>query len=205
MAKGVTMSPGKKVQKWLKRLEFINGEFPFGEIKEYRTPLGMLHKDDGPAKISPTRVTWYQDGKKHGIDADVFGSITFWYEGICIPRNYHYYPEKLTIEGVLSHKNTEVKYVGIRIIGLEKLYSSKYCSIIHEDTDREGRDRKLFKISNVIEDPLCFIQVHNWSQEDNGDYKAYFLQVPPTMKTCQAAVAWTFRCEPDDYRPVQET
>ena len=35
-----------------------------------------------------------------------------------------------------------------------------------------------------------------------GEYR---LRVPPTMQTCAAAVAWTFRKEAKEYAPTVET
>jgi len=51
-------------------------------------------------------------------------------------------------------------------------------------------------------------------KKKNGDFlptsdmssgKHHFLSVPNGMKTCQAAIAWTFGVKPLEYRPSVET
>ncbi len=74
---------------WKARLEFMGQEFPFTKPEEgivtIKNEEGRLHADNEPAWRSPTRIIWYRDGRKHGIDADIHGSITYYYENIRIP------------------------------------------------------------------------------------------------------------------------
>lgn len=154
------------------------------------------------AYISPTRVTWFKNGKKHGIDADKYGSISYYYEDIRIPSHYWNKPEKLTINEVLKNENAEIRYVGIKIIGIEKVMQNELTKIIHIDKEK---NQVLFSIDKIFIDPIFFVKVVNSTQETDGTYKNYFIAVPPTMKTCKQAVAWTFGLDEDDYNPQQET
>ena len=61
---------------WKARLEWFKGEFPFGPIQRFTNEEGNLHRDDGPALITPTRITHYKNGRKHGIDADKHSPTT---------------------------------------------------------------------------------------------------------------------------------
>jgi YHS domain-containing protein len=187
---------------WKARLEFFNKEYPFGPIQKFTNEEGRLHRDDGPAYISPTRICWYKDGRKHGIDADKFGSVSFYYENIRIPPKFYYKPEELTLFEVLAHANTEVRFVGMKIIGMDKVLKHKNTKIVHKD---DSKGQVLFKIHGIFNDPVCYVKVVNSTAELDGTYKNYYLCVPPHMKTCQEAVAWTFRLEADEYVPQQET
>lgn len=192
---------------WKARLEYMEKEFPFTKsgIVELRNEIGNLHSDTEPAWRSPTRIMWYKDGRKHGIDADKHGTITYYYENIRIPPKFHQAvsnPDLLTVEEVLSHENTECRYVGIKIIGHEKIRSNKNCKLI-DACDKTGME--LFSITGIFTEPILYLKVINSTMEADGSYKNYYLCVPPTMKTCKESVAWTFRMEEKDYQPSQET
>ena len=195
----------QKVEKWDSRIRWIKGEFPFGPLKTYKNVEGRLHKDDGPAYVSNSRCIWYQDGKKHGLDVDIFGTILFWFEGIMIPRRFFYNREELTLEEIFRNPNVEVRYVGLKIIGWDKVFQSDNCEIQDRDTDQLNHDRTLFSVKNVMEEEIKFVKVVNATRERDGTLKEYCLAVPPSMKTCQEAVAWTFGMETSKYHPQIET
>jgi len=187
---------------WKARLDFFSTEYPFGPITRLTNEEGNLHKDDGPAYITPTRITWYRNGKKHGLDADKWGSISYYYEGVRIPPHFYTKPDSLTITEVLAHPNTEVRYVGIKIVGMDRVLESNNTTIIHKD---KQKNQILFQIKGIFDEPVSYVKVVNSTQEPDGTYKDYYLCVPPTVKTCQEAVAWTFRLEEQEYQPEQET
>jgi len=111
-------------------------------------------------------------------------------------------PDLLTVEEVLTHENTECRYVGIKIIGHERIRASKNCKLI-DACDKTGME--LFSVSDIFVEPILFLKVINSTMEPDGSYKNYYLCVPPDMKTCKQAVAWTFRMEGEHYKPIQET
>jgi len=187
---------------WKARLDFFSTEYPFGPITRFTNEEGNLHKDDGPAYITPTRITWYRNGRKHGLDADKWGSISYYYEGVRIPPHFYTKPDSLTITEVLAHPNTEVRYVGIKIVGMDRVLESNNTTIIHKD---KQKNQILFQIKGIFDEPVSYVKVVNSTQEPDGTYKDYYLCVPPTVKTCQQAVAWTFRLEEQEYQPEQET
>ena len=142
-SKGFLTMKNKGFDAWKARLDFFSKEYPFGPIQRFTNEEGNLHKDDGPAYITPTRITWYKNGRKHGLDADKWGSISYYYEGVRIPPHFFTKPESLSITEVLSHANTEVRYVGIKIVGMDKVLESNRTTIIHKD---EEKNQILFQI-----------------------------------------------------------
>jgi len=187
---------------WIARLNWFKDEYPFGPIQKFTNEEGRLHRDDGPAYITPTRITWYKDGRKHGMDADKYGSLFYYYENIRVPPHYITNPESLTLQEVLAHVNTEVRFVGMKIVGMGKVMNDKKTKIIHRD---EEKGQVLFQIKGIFQDPVCYVKVVNSTQEPDGTFKDYYLCVPPDVKTCKQAVAWTFRLEEQEYQPEQET
>jgi len=194
----------QKYNQWLARVSFIGVEYPFGPIERKYNEDGRLHCDDGPAIISPSRCCWYIDGRKHGLDVDIWGSRNYYYEDVLVPRNYIESPDTLTVQKIFSHPNAEVKAVGMKIYGYDRLLEEEnpILKVIDED---ESRGQLLFRIEDVYSDPYNVIKVVNGTPEPDGTYTQYFLSVPPDMVTCRAAVAWTFRKEPEEYNPSQET
>ena len=187
---------------WKARLDFFSTEYPFGPIQRFTNEEGNLHKDDGPAYITPTRITWYRNGRKHGLDADKWGSISYYYEGVRIPPHFYTKPDSLSITEVLAHNNTEVRYVGIKIVGMDRVLESNNTTIIHKD---KQKNQILFQIKGIFEEPVSYVKVVNSTQEPDGTYKDYYLCVPPEAKKCKEAVAWTFGMSADEYQPEQET
>lgn len=185
-------------KKWEARINFIQKEYPFGELRILTNENGLIHSDTEPAYVSRTRITWYNNGKNHGLDVDIFGSMNYYYEGIIVPANYITNKANLTVEEVLAHPNAEVRYVGIRICGYDKL--KEKAKIIHTHKNME-----LFSINKIFNDEVTILKVVNSTPEKNGTFKEYYLTVPPNIKTCEEAVAWTFYKISNDYNPQTET
>jgi len=192
---------------WKTRLQYMAKEFPFTKsgIVEIKNEEGNLHADHEPAWRSPTRITWFKNGRRHGIDADIYGSISYYYENIRIPTKFYQAmtnPELLTVEEVLGHSNAEVKYVGVKIIGYDRIRNHKNCKLV-DQCKTSGME--LFSIKGIFDEPVCVLKVINSTAETDGTFKNYYLTVPPSMKKCKEAVAWTFRMTPEQYAPSQET
>jgi hypothetical protein len=49
------------------------------------------------------------------------------------------------------------------------------------------------------------VQVANATPDPEGWNRLHLLRVPPTVRSCAEAVAWTFGMEASEYAPVQET
>ena len=192
---------------WKARLDYMRRDLPFTNsgIATVRNEAGNLHSDTEPAWRSPTRIIWYKDGRKHGLDADIHGSIHYYFENIRIPPKFHQAvsnPDILTVEEVLTHPNSECRYVGVKIIGHDKIKSSSNARVV-DRCDETGME--LFTISGIFSEPISYLKVVNSTAEPDGSYKNYYLCVPPSCETCRQAVAWTFRKDSSSYKPIQET
>lgn len=196
----------QSAKKWFARVNFFKKEYPFGPIKECRNEENRLHnspKPDAFAFISPYRCTQYENGKRHGIDVDKWGSIQYYFKGILVPAKYILDQKSITFEEILANKNTEVRRIGMIIYGFERMIEEGKFTMIHEDTQRQA---ELYLHTNSKEEePTVIVRVTDGTPKNNGEYQKYILQVPPTMKTCIEAISWTFKLEPEKYAPEIET
>jgi hypothetical protein len=192
----------KAVNKWRATLDVIGTEYPFGTEQRVLNEEDRLHCGTGPAFITPTRCKWYENGKLHGLSVDIFGSTTYFWRGVMVPPGFINKPQELDFETVIKHPNTEVRYVGIHLYGLDRMFEEKRLKIVHE-TDEPAR--QLLRIDIGLSEPIMMLRVENSTAESDGTFRTYFLSVPPTMTTCEQAVAWTFGLEAKEYQPELET
>ena len=170
---------------------------------EIRNEYGRLHSEVGPAYRSASRLTWYRDGQKHGMDADYFGMVVYYWKNVLVPSKFFLDRNNLTISEILKHPNTEVRSVGLHLYGYDRMESDGVFKVIDRDDDRE---MILYEFKDEsLHEPLLLLKVKNSTAEKDGSYKYYFLCVPPNMTKCLEAVAWTFGKDSTDYHPVNET
>lgn len=202
-----------KYKAWIKHVYQLREQFGFDELQTYRNEIGLLHRDGGPAYISPTTIMHYQNGRKHGIVCDVWGSIQYFFNGILVPKKYIVDPDNLTIEEILNNTNAEVRAVGLRIYGFDRLLAEEKLEVVEIEKSTGfmlllWNATKMSKTKAVPMDDgesFCLVRVLNSTPELDGTNKVYFLVVPPNMKTVRQAIAWTFYKEENDYCPAQES
>ena len=84
--------------------------------------------------------------------------------------------------------------------GLDRFLREANAEVLDADRDAGG-ERKLLRVAMAGDEDLVCVLVHCPSTGHQ-----YILRVPPTMKTCREAIAWTAGFDdPDKYRPLLET
>ena len=193
----------KFFEEWKARVDFIGTEYPFlpepGKPVEKRDLDGRMHADTGFAYISHTRCIQYQMGRKHGLDVTRFGSMCYYYENITVPPRWMTNPETITFDEVMNNPNQELRYVGMKVYGLERMGEEGRFKLIHSDEYGDLLECTMGTLT------VRYVKVINSTPEADGTYKTYFLCVPPEQKTARAAVAWTFSREEKNYAPIQQT
>jgi antitoxin component YwqK of YwqJK toxin-antitoxin module len=102
----------------------------------------------------------------------------------------------LTAQKIMSIGNTSVRRVLLEEFGYERFLRQSDHEVIEKCGEQE-----LVKINwHKQEEPLFLVKVRCAT---TGVF--YTLRVPPTMKTVQEAVAWTFELKPEEYKPEKET
>lgn len=153
-----------------------------------RDDEGRLHSEAGPA------LDW----------GDGF-AIYAWH-GVQVPRKVIEAPDQLTAGDVQKEDNAEVRRIMIERMGRERFIAQAGAKIIHADSDGLGRPRRLLRIDRRDDSAMVFVEVTNSTPEPDGHHKVYQLRVPPSVTTCQQAVAWTFGIDvAAEYQPLVET
>ena len=146
-----------------------------------------LHADRGPA------IAW-RDG------------CSLWYvHGVQVSRQIVDAPETLTPGQILGEPNVPLRRVMIDRFGADRLVLTTNSEIVDQDQDRLGRPRLLRRLRIPGDENIVMVQVVNATPDPEGWNRLHLLRVPPTVRSCAEAVAWTFGMEASEYAPVQET
>ncbi len=92
---------------------------------------------------------------------------------------------------ILKAKNAEIRRFLMMRIGYEKVKHDVGAELVHKD----GTSELL-----MFQDGDCYVKV-----KDGSTSREYLLYVPSNLKTCRAAIAWTFGLSEADYKPIIET
>ncbi|WP_165220096.1 DUF6745 domain-containing protein [Aquisphaera insulae] len=132
------------------------------------------------------------------LPASMVGVNLRWH-GVVIDERIAFRPESIAVSEVLDEPNAERRRVLLERVGLERFLTEAGAEVLDEDTDAGGR-RSLLRVSITNDEDLVAVLVHCPSTGGR-----YLLRVPPTMRTCRQAIAWTAGFDdPDDYRPLVE-
>jgi Domain of unknown function (DUF6745) len=119
------------------------------------------------------------------------------WRGVPIDERIAFHPERIAASEVLSETNAERRRVLLERVGLDRFMDEAEVQVLDEDRD-PGGVRRLFRAPMPGDEDLVCVMVHCPSTGGR-----YLLRVPPGMKTCHQAVAWTAGFDnPSLYRPL---
>ena len=147
-----------------------------------RDEQGRLHSLSGPALSYPDGWSIYA------------------VHGVRIPEYVIMRPEEITIKNITEESNTEIRRVMLDRFGWDRYLLESGAKPI--DTSIRGT---LYRAEIPDDEPLVMVRVTNSTPEPDGTFKDYFLRVPPTMKTADESVAWTFGLPVEEYAPAAES
>jgi len=107
---------------------------------------------------------------------------------------------RLKAREIATCRNADIRSWLLREYGIKRFFDEMNPKVIHKDGESE-----LLKFEWSSEymgpfaEPLVMVKVI-----DSSTGEVYLLQVPPDVKTCREAVAWTFRMSEGEYRPRRE-
>jgi hypothetical protein len=147
-----------------------------------RDERGRLHAEDGAAVL-------YPDG----------WGVWAWH-GRRVPERIIAAPETLTVAEINALPNAEVRRVAIQRYGqLEYFQNAGAKQLARDDWGT------LYRVERPGDTPMLIVQVMNSTPEPDGSYVDYFLRVPPTTRTPQEGVAWSFGKGVEGYAPLVQT
>jgi hypothetical protein len=121
------------------------------------------------------------------------------WRGVPIDERIAFHPEQIAVSEVLTETNAERRRVLLERVGLDRFMDEAEVEVLDEDRD-PGGVRRLFQVPLPGDEPIVCVMVHCPSTGGR-----YLLRVPPKMKTCHQAVAWTAGFDdPSLYRPLIE-
>jgi hypothetical protein len=122
------------------------------------------------------------------------------WRGVMIDARIAFWPDQISAREVLDEPNAELRRVKLERMGFERFLMEANPKILDSDTDRGG-ERRLFHVELSDDEPLVCVSV---GCPSTG--RRYLIRVPPEIKTCRQAVAWTAGFDDaDHYNPLVET
>lgn len=100
----------------------------------------------------------------------------------------------LRAKDILKCRNAEIRSRLLQQYGYEKLVKEVQGQVVSND----GESRLIDVMAG--NERLRFVKVR-----DSTTKKVYVLRVPPFVKNCREAIAWTFGLSVEEYNPIKET
>jgi hypothetical protein len=146
-----------------------------------------LHCTDGPA------VEWPDDYAVYALN------------GTLVPRQVVESPESLSAKAVIYERRPAVRRLMIERMGvalvIQRAEAEHVLTVLDVQGTRGCPDYK--RLSRLFfpgsEEPLVVLECTDATPGPDGTYQRYWLRVPPGMRTCLEAVAWTFSVTPEQY------
>ena len=157
----------------------------------------------------PTRLRRDTQHRLHSGDGAAIQYPDDWgiwaWHGVRVPRQVIEQPESLNPQDVVKEPNAEVRRVMVERLGVDRFLAGVKAKVRHEDNDSLGHKRRLLEVAQREDEELVAVEVTNSTREPDGTWKSYILRVPPAMRTCAQAVAWTFDLSDREYQPAMES
>jgi hypothetical protein len=148
----------------------------------HRDEQDELHCADGPALAYPD------------------GFVLHAWRGRPVPGELIARLPGLRADDITAEPNLELRRVMTEWYGLDRYLRDAGGRVVGQDT--YGR---LWRLDRPEGEPLVMVEVVNSTPEPDGSHAIYWLRVPPDIRSAHAAVAWTFRLNEGNYRPLAES
>ena len=183
----------------------------------YRNESNLLHREDGPAIQTEDLIQWFINGKLHRPNGPAVmtptGTKFYYWKGIFIEPSLWAKRDTITVEEIFALRNVELRRSMIELVGFEEILrrvqkaSTKKACLLEKDE----HGYELYKVDmpeDDKEEPLVVIKLIDSTElkdpEGRPFHKNYYLRIPPKIKTCAEAIAWTFNMKNGEYVPESE-
>lgn len=178
----------------------------------YRNDSNNLHREHGPAVVTPNLVQYVVNGRLHRADGAAVitnnGTKTYYWKGIFIEPSLWNTKDTIAAADVLNIRNAEVRRCMVEMIGYENFLKRAAPKVLDEDQKTGAILYRVEMPDDDKEEPLVVVKVKDGTalKDKNGNEyrKEYFLRVPPAIKTCSEAIAWTFDIPEKDYAEIEK-
>lgn len=129
-----------------------------------------------------------------------FDTVGLRWRGVSVSRRVIFEPDSLSVEEILGEQNAELRRVMMERYGYDRLFEEAQAEVLDEDQDAGGQ-RRLLRMPVPDDEDLVCVAVQCPSTGHR-----FVLRVPPTMRSCHQAIAWTAGFDnPEYYKPEIET
>lgn len=139
------------------------------------------------------------DSGLRGLPWSLRSTRILW-KGMLISDRVAFDPESISVDEVVTEKNTAMRSVLLERMGIERFLNESNAEIVDCDSDAGG-ERRLLRIAFPHGDDMLFVEVRCPSTGSR-----YVLRIPPDVATCADAAAWLAGySNAENYRPLVET
>jgi hypothetical protein len=117
-----------------------------------------------------------------------------------VPRDFLDELTRLTPERIRDEENAELRRVMLEHYGYDRYLEESGAVPVHRD-----EAGVLWRVRLVGDEDVVMVEVVNSTPEPDGTHRTYWLRVPPSTRTAQEGVAWTFGLDAEAYEPLQQT
>lgn len=151
-------------------------------------PLWIDHDEQNRMHSENRMAIKYPDG---------FG-FHMWH-GTHIPSRIIEQADEITAQEIINESNMETRRIMMEKCGMERLLAAA-------EKFQEDDYGSLWRLRLRDDEPVVMAKVINSSPEPDGTFRDYVLRVPPNMRTCHQAIAWSFGYEKaSQYHPDIQT
>ena len=141
----------------------------------YAKPTELFLDSAGRLHHEEKAATEFIDGTKY-----------FVWHGVEVPEDVIMHPHKIKVKGIENERNVEIRRIMIERYGLNNFIRDSAARVVQRD-----EFGTLYRKELPGEEPVVVVRVENSTAEHDGEYKNYYLRVPPHIQTAREAVAWT--------------
>jgi hypothetical protein len=178
-------------------------------------PFIRLQEMCGGAFMVDNRVYLYPKPKHMHVDTNrmahsnnspaiSYGEFNIYaWHGVEVPEKVIMRPNDITPNDILTERNATLARIKLEQLTVPNFFAKAKVKIEDSDSDSAGNTRNLLSIPLLNPgwgDP-CIKCVQVICPSTN---KTYLLRVPPAIRTCHEAIAWTFNMDVKDYAPAIE-
>ena len=174
------------------------------ELTEIRGMISVAHLDmrgcvaltDLDAGLHVTQTIDVADSGLKGLPGHIRAGLRW--NNVPVDARVAFNPETLSGREIMQVRNVQRRRVLLDRIGIEKFLADVGGLVLDRDQDAGG-ERTLIRVPFDDDEDLVAVLVK--CPSTGGSYA---LRVPPHLRSCREAVAWTAGLNVNEYRPIQE-
>lgn len=177
---------------------------PFLRLLRHGCWDGVFERDVALVCRPPVEIHVDARDRLHSTDGPAIrfsdGTREYRIEGLSVPREVVEERDRFPASLVLEERNAELRRIFLAQMGNLRFVKDAGARVVCEDVDGAGMPRRLLQVPFQHGESWQFVAVKCPSTGHD-----FILRVPPRVRTCADAIAWTFGLQTAEYAPQVET